>query len=127
MSGIDVQQSSAQESQSWNASLMVVHPEDRQLLIEATQAHFNHGTKYDVEFRALTTGGDIRWMRSAGQADRNAEGTPTFMRGIIQDVTERKYHESHITENEQRQHDGRQLRNQRMGARWCFITIAMPT
>ncbi len=75
---------------TWEDFLELVHPDDRQLVIDATQAHLDHRTKYDVEFRAIAKNGDIRWMRSTGQAERDANGKPIKMRGIGQDVTEHK-------------------------------------
>ena len=77
---------------TWDDFLAVVHPDDRQRVIDATQSHLERGTKYDVEYRAIDFNGNIRWMRSAGQAERDANGKPVVMRGIVQEVTER--HES---------------------------------
>lgn len=74
---------------TWEDFLSVVHPEDRQRVIDATQSHIEHGTKYDVEYRAILANGGTRWMRSAGQVERDADGKPIIMRGIVQDVTER--------------------------------------
>jgi len=75
---------------TWEDFLALVLPEDRQHVINATQSHFEHNTKYDVEYRVRTAEGETRWMRSTGQAEYNAEGCPIKMRGIAQDITERK-------------------------------------
>ncbi len=40
-------------------------------------------------------------MRSAGQVERDADGKLTIMRGIVQDVTERKQAEESLIESEQ--------------------------
>jgi len=81
---------------TWQDFLAVVHPEDRQRLIDATQAHVDNGTPYDVEYRAIHGNGNIRWMRSAGQAEFDADGKPVVMRGIVQDLTERHSNQQRI-------------------------------
>ena len=81
---------------TWEDFLALVHPEDRQRVIDATQSHIEHNHKYDVEYRATLANGDIRWMRSAGQVERDADGKPIIMRGIVQDVTERYENQQRI-------------------------------
>ncbi|TPQ24815.1 EAL domain-containing protein [Methylomonas koyamae] len=75
---------------TWADFLAVVYPEDRPLLIEATRRHIETGAKYEVEYRIQGNGGERRWMRSVGQAERDASGKPVRMRGIVQDISERK-------------------------------------
>lgn len=81
---------------TWDDFLNLIHPEDRQHVIDATNAHIEHGTKYDVEYRILTASGDFRWMRSAGQVELDASGKPIIMRGIAQDVSKRHQYLQHI-------------------------------
>ncbi len=81
---------------TWDDFLAVLHSEDRQRVIKATQSHIESDAKYDVEYRLITANGNIRWMRSAGQVERDAEGKPIIMRGIVQDVTERKQAEADL-------------------------------
>jgi diguanylate cyclase (GGDEF)-like protein/PAS domain S-box-containing protein len=81
---------------TWEDFLRLVHPEDRQRVIDATQSHIEHGTKYEVEYRAVNANGSIHWMRSTGQIERDTNGKPVMMRGIAQDITERKLAEEKI-------------------------------
>jgi len=81
---------------TWDDFLALVYPEDRQRVIDATNDHIEHGKKYDVEYRAILANGNIRWMRSAGQVERDADGKPIIMRGIAQDVTERHENQQRI-------------------------------
>jgi diguanylate cyclase (GGDEF)-like protein/PAS domain S-box-containing protein len=81
----------------WADFLAVIYPEDRQTVIDATQAHLVNGTKYDVEYRILNTDNQLRWMRSVGNIDEpNSDGNLTYFRGIVQDITERKAAEEQI-------------------------------
>lgn len=74
---------------TWEDFLANIHPEDRQRVIEAFESHIRHGSKFDVDYRLLAVNNPIKWMRSAGQAERNYDGTPIIMRGIVQEVTDR--------------------------------------
>lgn len=73
---------------TWDIFLNALHPEDRQRIVNAIQSHIEQGTKYDVEYRAMTANGSIRWIRSSGQVERDTKNKPIIMRGIAQDVTE---------------------------------------
>jgi len=84
------------ENPTWEDFLAIVHPEDRQRVIDATTMHIERGTTYDVEYRAIASNGSVHWMRSKGQADYNEEGTPIKMRGIVQDISERKRAEADL-------------------------------
>ncbi|MGZ5007028.1 MAG: EAL domain-containing protein [Methylobacter sp.] len=89
---------------TWEDFLAVVYPEDRALVIDAAQAHIDHGARYDVEYRAVDINGNLRWMRSAGQVEHNADGKPSIMRGIVQDITELHHNRQQIEQliNEQK-------------------------
>ncbi|MBW6453816.1 MAG: EAL domain-containing protein, partial [Methyloprofundus sp.] len=82
---------------TWEDFLSAVHEDDRQRLIDATQAHIESNTQYRLEYRILTKNGNLRWMYSVGQVERNAEGKPYLIRGIVQDITQRKAHEAKIS------------------------------
>ncbi|NJA06689.1 EAL domain-containing protein [Methylococcaceae bacterium WWC4] len=75
---------------SWGDFLAAVHVEDRPAVLAATRAHLETGAKYDVEYRIVDADGQKRWMRSVGQAERDSEGKPLRMRGIVHDISERK-------------------------------------
>ena len=83
-----------------NDFLAVIHPDDRQRVIGATQSHIDHGTKFDVEYRVNIANRGICWMHSAGQVVRDVNGKPIRMRGIVQDITEHKLAEDKLKENE---------------------------
>ena len=79
----------AASNSGFEGFLAIVHPEDRPRLIAATQSHFEHNTKLDLEFRVLSPDGE-RWIHSVGEAERDLGAKPVVIRGIMQDVTERK-------------------------------------
>jgi diguanylate cyclase (GGDEF)-like protein/PAS domain S-box-containing protein len=81
---------------TWENFLSVVHTEDRQRVLDATQLHIESGAPYDVEYRAVAVDGNISWLRSVGQVERDADGKPRIMRGIVQDITERHNNQQRI-------------------------------
>ena len=78
------------EDPSWEDFLAHVHPDDRQIVIDAAQAHLEEQIKFSVEYRIIDKHNDIRWMCSAGTAERDDTGRPIYFRGVVQDITERK-------------------------------------
>ncbi|MDP3089033.1 MAG: PAS domain S-box protein, partial [Methylotenera sp.] len=68
--------------------------------MNATQSHIEIGTPYDVEYRIETISQGQRWMRSAGEVERDATGKPVFMRGIAQDIQLRKLAELALQKSE---------------------------
>jgi PAS domain S-box-containing protein len=81
---------------TWDAFLAKIHPDDKQMVIDANQTHLTQGGKYDIEYRILSAHAQTRWLRSVGQAEFTPEGTPTRFIGIVQDITDRKLMEAEL-------------------------------
>lgn len=85
------------ENSTFEDFLAVIIPEDRQIVIDATEAHLTQRVKYDVEYRIIDADNQLRWMRSLGRVDEIlSDGKPTYFRGIVQDITDRKAAEEQI-------------------------------
>jgi PAS domain S-box-containing protein len=67
-----------------------LHPDDRERIQAAIDAHLNDGAPYDVEERLCTKSGEYRWFRARGQALWDETGKPLRMTGSISDITEQK-------------------------------------
>jgi len=65
-------------------------PEDRAKVLGFVAACENDGTPYDFEFQKITASGRKIWVRSTGEAVRDAAGNIKRLQGAIQDITERK-------------------------------------
>ncbi|MDY1549430.1 methyl-accepting chemotaxis protein [Luteibacter sahnii] len=71
---------------SWASRL---HPEDKDLTLQAFVDHLNDKTgqtPYDVHYRVRCKDGDYRWFRARGQTSREADGTPLRAVGVLTDV-----------------------------------------
>ncbi len=65
-------------------------PEFRATIRDSFQACARDGTPYDVELQIETAKGRRVWVRTLGEAERNAAGTIIRVRGACQDVDERR-------------------------------------
>ncbi|MCM2257779.1 MAG: PAS domain S-box protein, partial [Vicinamibacteria bacterium] len=76
--------------------IKAIHPEDWPRVQQAVDAHLGTDELYDVEFRLRTKSGDFKWVRSRGQAQRDADGRPTRVVGTITDIDRRKRAEEEL-------------------------------
>lgn len=72
---------------AWQALL---HPDDRDMVLQAFRDHLRHRVPYDVEYRNRTRAGEYRWSHAKGQAVWDERGRATYMAGSVVDITERK-------------------------------------
>ena len=64
---------------------------DRDILNEAFDKLINYNQAYKVEIRILPAdNGPMKYISSTGELERNLEGEPVRLVGILQDITERK-------------------------------------
>jgi PAS domain S-box-containing protein len=74
----------------------IVHPDDQELRRANSRSHLEYNTPYDVEVRLRHKQGHYEWVRSRGQAERDANGKPIWIAGSIQIVTDRKRAEQEL-------------------------------
>ena len=84
--------------ESWTSRL---HPEDRDRVFAAVNAHMEQHVPYDVEYRLLTKAGEYHWFRARGQAIWNADGHVIRMAGSLQSIMDRKRTEEAIHRSKQ--------------------------
>jgi len=68
----------------------ILHPDDRDRVIQANNDALEGTRPFDCEFRILTSNGDVRFIHSHGEVYRNDDGQPEKMVGTAMDITERK-------------------------------------
>jgi two-component system cell cycle sensor histidine kinase/response regulator CckA len=67
-----------------------IHPDDRAEVETAVRKAIDNRSRFDCEFRTLSTDGSVHWLSSSGQVLYDDRGTPLRMVGVTMDVTERK-------------------------------------
>ena len=75
---------------SWQAWRSMVHHEDIERVEARLRATLAGAPYAGVEFRIWRTDGELRWLQSFAQVQRDDQGNPVQMVGINQDITERK-------------------------------------
>lgn len=77
-------------------------PEDRALVIRSVELCEKDGIRYDFELEIITAKGRRVWVRSMGEAVRNADGRIIRVQGAFQDISDRKNAELKLQESEER-------------------------
>ena len=70
--------------------LELIHPEDRETVVQAARMAVRGETRYNVDHRVVRPDGEVRFVHSQGDVTRDATGRARQMFGTVQDVTERK-------------------------------------
>jgi len=74
---------------SWDIVLEHIHPDDMHI-IEASREKLISEGSVEVEYRIIQRSGQERFIRSKNRIEYDSSGNPLFLRGIFQDITERK-------------------------------------
>jgi PAS domain S-box-containing protein len=76
--------------------LELIHPDDRQMMLDALAEALRGGRRYDVDYRVVRPNGEVRFVHSQGDVIRDEAGRPQRMFGTAQDVTARKRAEERL-------------------------------
>ena len=80
----------------------MVHPEDQPTVARAADMAVRGIRRYDVEYRLVRPGGEVRTVHSQGDVVRDNSGQPLRLFGTVQDITERKRAEEELHASERR-------------------------
>jgi PAS domain S-box-containing protein len=85
----------------------LLHPDDLEKAMQAMRDHLEGSAeRYEVEYRIRTSSGEYRWFRDVGGVtERDSEGKPSLVTGIVVDITGLKSAEERLAES------NRDLRN----------------
>jgi len=73
-----------------------LHPADRERTVTAVAQALQGGPRYDLEYRIIRPGGDVRFIHSRSDVLRDESGQPYRVFGTLQDITERKRAEQRL-------------------------------
>jgi PAS domain S-box-containing protein len=77
-----------------------VAPEDREHIVEKVLLHNQTAESFFLEYRVQTREGKCLWIRNSATYQRNAEGVPTTVHGVMQDISQRKRAEEALRDSE---------------------------
>jgi PAS domain S-box-containing protein len=80
----------------------MLHPEDRERVLEANARSERTGEPFDDEFRVIRADGEVVWLHSRATLVRDESGSPEFWHGVALDVTSQRRAEASLRELEDR-------------------------
>jgi len=82
--------------------LALVHPEDRQMVVDACERSMKDGIAIELEYRVAWPDGSLHWIDDRGCTVFADDGGPLYMTGACVDITERKRIEQTLRDAELR-------------------------
>ena len=79
----------------------LVHPDDRERVLETATDAYARGESFEFEFRIVRPDGTERWLLSRTSAYRSEDGTLVRMLGVAVDITERRLAEEDLVRSEE--------------------------
>ncbi len=67
-----------------------IHPDDREYIVHAVLTAFAASEPYKLDYRMITRDGSIVWVSDEARIVTSDRGQPTFMQGVLLDITARK-------------------------------------
>ncbi|MDD3517533.1 MAG: chemotaxis protein CheB [Chromatiales bacterium] len=89
---------------SYEAFLDLVHPDDRERVQQAVGDCIERGADYDIEHRIVWPDGSVHWVAETGDVQRDDQGRPLYMTGMVRDVNERKLAELELDQSRTHYH-----------------------
>ena len=84
---------------SYDFFINCIHPEDRKDVDNAYLNHLKDKKPYEIEHRLLLNNDKIKWVLERCETTFDNNGKPVLLKGIVQDITEKK--EAEIKDKEQ--------------------------
>ncbi|RUT02895.1 hypothetical protein DSM106972_058150 [Dulcicalothrix desertica PCC 7102] len=88
-------------ARSLDAFIQMVHPDDRQGVIDRCQRCATEGADFDMDFRVVYPDGSIRWLSDKGKTFFDEDGKPAYITGACVDITDRKSTEEALRQSEE--------------------------
>jgi len=80
---------------TYNEYLNFIHPDDRECVDNAAKRAMN-GKPYSIDHRIVLANGEVRTVHAQSEVIFDEDNNPTRVKGIVQDITERKQAEEKI-------------------------------
>ncbi|MHA3772305.1 PAS domain-containing protein [Verrucomicrobiota bacterium sgz303538] len=80
----------------------MVYPGDREAMRGSLEHAIEAGSDYQAEYRITTPTGEPRWIGARGRVVYDEAGTPRYMAGVTQNITERKRVEHALRDAQER-------------------------
>lgn len=85
----------------------LLHEEDCQRVVQATESAMSQGLETDIEYRIVAQDGAIRWIHDKGRFITNEQGERISWQGVMLDITKTKELEEHLGQSQRLESVGR--------------------
>ena len=85
-----------------NTFVAMIHPDDRDRVLEAITTTFETGAPYQLEYRIRRLDGEIRWIAVWGRMLLHMSSLEPQLVGVVVDISDRKTAEAQLRASEQR-------------------------
>ena len=75
------------KSTTYDNFIGAVHPDDRELVINAITDCRENNNPYDIEHRVVWEDGSTHWLHESGNMVLDSNGEPVHMLGVVRDIT----------------------------------------
>jgi len=83
----------------------IIHPDDSRKVSFSILNAVSNETRWEIEYRLITTAGDIKWVAETGVGIFSDDGQLEYLDGFIQDISARKKMELALKASEQQIRD----------------------
>jgi len=90
-----------------NGFIELVHPDDREHTRAALAGALRAGSHYLVPYRVMLPDGSSRWVESRGQVERDDEGEPLSVHGLVLDINRQREVEAQLARSQRLESLGR--------------------
>ena len=73
-----------------------IHINDRKNYVKTVKQCIGSNSQYEIEYRVITTGKQVRWIKEIGEVKQSSEGEPKRLAGVVTDITEQKQFEMEL-------------------------------
>jgi PAS domain S-box-containing protein len=80
----------------------LVHPEDQKIVSISFNEATRTGQPFELEYRIIPPGGQVRWVQARGRAHLDNVGRPDSLMGVVVDISERKVQQEALRLSEER-------------------------
>ena len=81
------------------------------------------GEDYEADYRIIQADNSVRWVTVRGRVEKDGQGKPSRMPGVLVDITERKQLEEELREADQRKDEFLATLRMNFAIRWLRYRI----
>ena len=90
---------------AFESLMQVIHPDDVNFVGQNLEEGAKGIKPVNLDHRVIMPDGIVKWFHAEAELEKDKSGIPLNLRGVVQDITDRKYSEESLRESEERFHN----------------------